>query len=61
LGANLLQLICPLVLLVKFPIEYRMIKKREPSVSIWTALLLEILYPFYILLSIVGGLLRRGW
>jgi cellulose synthase/poly-beta-1,6-N-acetylglucosamine synthase-like glycosyltransferase len=61
LGANLLQLICPLVLLVKFPIEYRMIKKREPSVSLWTALLLEILYPFYILLSIVGGLLRRGW
>ena len=61
LGANLLQLICPLVLLVKFPIEYRLIKKREPSVSLWTALLLEILYPFYILLSIVGGLLRRGW
>ena len=61
LGANLLQLICPLVLLVKFPIEYRMIKKREPSVSLWTALLLKILYPFYILLSIVGGLLRKGW
>ena len=61
LGANLLQLVCPLVLLVKFPIEYRLIKKREPSVSSWTGLLLEILYPFYILLSIVGGLLRRGW
>ena len=61
LGANMLQLVCPLVLLVKFPIEYRLIKKREPSVSLWTALLLEILYPFYILLSIVGGLLRRGW
>ena len=61
LGANLLQLVCPLVLLVKFPVEYRLIKKREPSVSLWTGLLLEILYPFYILLSIVGGLLRRGW
>ena len=61
LGANLLQLVCPLVLLVKFPIEYRLIKKREPSISLWTGLLLEILYPFYILLSIVGGLLRRGW
>ena len=61
LGANLLQLVCPLVLLVKFPIEYRLIKKREPSVSLWTGLLLEIFYPFYILLSIVGGLLRRGW
>ena len=61
LGANLLQLVCPLVLLVKFPVEYRLIKKREPSVSFWTGLLLEIFYPFYILLSIVGGLLRRGW
>ena len=61
LGANLLQLVCPLVLLVKFPVEYRLIKKRESSVSLWTGLLLEILYPFYILLSIVGGLLRRGW
>ncbi len=61
LGMNLLQLVCPLVLLVKFPIEYRLIKRREPSVSLWIALLLEILYPFYILLSIVGGLLRRGW
>ena len=61
LAANLLQLVCPLVLLVKYPIEYRLIKKREPSVSLWTGLLLEILYPFYILLSIVGGLLRRDW
>ena len=61
LGANLLQLVCPLVLLIKFPIEYRLIKKRDASVSLFTALLLEILYPFYTLISIVGGIFRRQW
>ena len=61
LGANLLQLVCPLVLLIKFPIEYRLIKRREESVGIWTALLLEVLYPFYMLLSLVGGLFRKNW
>jgi len=68
LGANLLQLICPIVLLLKFPIEYSLIKKRDPKVSFWIALILEIVYPFYILLSLLGGLLsgcfsslRRNW
>lgn len=61
LFANLLQLVCPLVLLVKFPIEYTLIKKRDASVSLFTALLLEILYPFYTLISIVGGIFRRQW
>ena len=59
--ANILQILCPLILLIKFPIEYRLIKRREPSVSLSTALLLEILYPFYILLSILGGLFRKTW
>ena len=59
--ANLLQLICPAIILIKFPIEYRLIKKRDKTISIWSALLLEILYPIYILLSIIGGLLRRQW
>lgn len=61
LGANLLQLVCPLVLLIKFPIEYRLIKKRDASVSLFTALLLEILYPFYVIISVVGGIFRRKW
>ena len=61
LGTNLLQLICPLVLLVKFPIEYHLIKKRDKSVSFFTALMLELLYPFYILLSLVGGLFLKKW
>ena len=59
--ANLLQLICPVIILVKFPIEYKLIKKRDKTISIWSALLLEILYPIYILLSIIGGLARRQW
>ena len=51
---NLLQLICPLVILIKFPIEYSLIRSR-----FWIALLLEILYPYYILFCLLGGLFRR--
>ena len=61
LMTNLLQLFCPLVLLAKFPIEYRLIKERDASVSLFTALLLEILYPFYTIISIVGGIFLRKW
>lgn len=59
--ANVLQVVCPVVLLLKFPVEYRLIKKRDPRVSLFTALLLELLYPWYMLVSLVGGLLRRSW
>ena len=59
-AANLLQLLCPLIILIKFPIEYSLIKKREPRTPWYVALLLEILYPFYILISILGGLFRRN-
>ena len=61
LGINLLQLVCPLVLLVKFPIEYHLIKKRDKSVSFFTALALEIVYPIYMLICVVGGLIRKRW
>ena len=58
-AANLLQLLCPLIILVKFPIEYGLIKKREPRTVWYVALILEVLYPFYILISLLGGLFRR--
>ena len=61
LGMNMLQLVCPLVLLVKFPIEYHLIKKRDKSVSFFTALALEIVYPIYMLICVVGGLIRKRW
>ena len=61
LGMNLLQLVCPLVLLVKFPIEYHLIKKQDKSVSFFTALALEIVYPIYMLICVVGGLIRKRW
>ena len=61
LMANLLQLLCPLVLFVKFPMEYSLIKKRDRSVSLSVAILLELLYPWYILISLIGGLFRRQW
>ena len=57
--ANIAQILCPLIILVKFPIEYRIIKKREPQTSWLVALTLEIVYPFYLLISLIGGLFRR--
>ena len=61
LTANILQLLCPLIILFKFPFEYGLIKKRDASVSLIDALLLEILYPFYMLICIIGGLFRHAW
>ncbi len=60
-SANLLQILCPVILLVKFPLEYRLIKKRDPNISFGIAFLLELLYPFYMFLSLIGGLFRRQW
>ena len=61
LTANILQLLCPLIILFKFPFEYGIIKKRDASVSLIDALILELLYPFYMLICIIGGLFRRAW
>ena len=61
LGMNLLQLVCPLVLLVKFPIEYRLIKRRDKSIAFWVALVLEVVYPIYILYTLIGGLFCKRW
>ena len=61
-AANILQLLCPLILLIKFPIEYSLIRKREPQTSWLVALLLEIVYPIYMLIAFLGGLLRtKRW
>ena len=70
LAANILQLLCPLVILIKFPIEYSLIRQRqirEHQISnlkskisnILTILLLEIVYPIYLLISLLCGLFRR--
>ena len=74
-AANILQLLCPLIILIKFPIEYSLIRQRQireyqSSLSTFNfqlstflvALLLEILYPFYIIAAFLGGLLRpKQW
>ena len=60
--ANILQWLCPLFLLIKFPVEYSLIQKREPQTSWLVALLLEILYPYYLFICLIGGLFRqRRW
>ena len=60
-AANILQLLCPLIILIKFPIEWSLIKKREPQTSWLVALLLEIVYPWYLLICLIGGLFRKSW
>ncbi len=65
---NVLQLFCPLILLVKFPIEYRLVRKRitPPNQEghgvklFFVVLLLEILYPFYMLVCLIGGLIKSS-
>lgn len=59
--ANILQLLFPLIILIKFPIEWSLIKSREPQTKWYIALLLEILYPFYLLICLIGGLFRKSW
>ena len=66
-AANILQLLCPLIILIKFPIEYSFIRKRlTPPFRegagvgfFFVALLLEIVYPIYLLISLLGGLVRK--
>ena len=58
---NILQILCPAIILIKFPIEFSLIKKREPQTSWLVALILEIVYPFYILICLIGGLIRKTW
>jgi hypothetical protein len=36
-----------------------LITNKEPRTPWYVALLLELLYPFYILLSLLGGLFRQ--
>ena len=67
--ANIVQLLCPPILLIKFPIEYSLIHQRQKrnlqsqmsNVQLFfVALLLEIVYPIYILIVFLGGLLRTN-
>ena len=69
--ANIAQILCPPILLIKFPIEYSLIRVRlkknlQYSISnlqlFSIALLLEICYPLYLLISLLGGIFsRRAW
>lgn len=63
--ANVLQILFFPIILIKFPYEYGLIKARRSKnfkfqISNFklflTALLLEILYPFYLLICLIGGM-----
>ena len=59
--ANILQFLCPLIILFKFPIEWTLIKKREPQTHWSVVLLLELIYPFYMFICLIGGRFRKAW
>lgn len=63
--ANVLQLLFFPIIFIKFPYEYGLIKarinkKHQSQITnhklFLTALLLEILYPFYLLICLIGGM-----
>ena len=63
--ANVLQILFFPIILIKFPYEYGLIKTRmnknhQSQITnhklFLTALLLEILYPFYLLICLIGGM-----
>lgn len=63
--ANVLQILFFPIILIKFPFEYGLIKARmsknhQSKITnhklFLTALLLEIIYPFYLLICLIGGM-----
>lgn len=55
---NVLQFLCPAFVLVKFPIDYGFIRRSGWSVSFGIAFLLALLYPYYMLVCLVGGVIK---
>lgn len=58
---NILQFLCPPFVLLKFPFDYALIRRRDPSVSLGIAFLLALLYPCYMLICLVGGMIRTAF
>ena len=59
--ANSIQFFFLPFLLIKYPIEYALILKREPQTRWFVALLLELISPYYMLACLFGGLFRKKW
>ena len=65
--ANVLQLLFFPIIFIKFPLEYSLIRRRQirehktinyqlSIINFLIALLLEILYPIYLLICLIGGM-----
>ncbi len=66
--ANLLVLLCPILVLVKYPFDWHIIRRAAdyglltpasmiPHLHAWS-LLLAIVYPIYMLVALIGGVFR---
>lgn len=60
-ATNILQFLCPPVVLLKFPFDYALIRRRNPSVSLGIAFLLALIYPCYMLICLVGGMVQTAF
>ncbi len=66
-AANILQFLSPAFVVLKFPFDYALIRRREKQTSLGTAALLALVYPYYMLICLVGGIIRtrhsseKGW
>lgn len=56
--SNVLQFVCPPLVLLKFPFDYALIRRREPNTSLGIAFLLALLYPYYMLVCLIGGIIH---
>ena len=52
---NILCILCPPMYIVKYLIERQFIKRDS-----WTAVLLSLVYPYYMLTCFIGGLIRKN-
>lgn len=59
-ATNILQFLCPPAVLLKFPFDYALIRRREPDTSFGIAFLLALLYPYYMLICLVGGTIKTA-
>ncbi len=63
--ANILVAVCPPFLLIKYPLDMLIIRKAKhynlttKNYPLSTTLLLAILYPWYILICLIGGIIRQ--
>lgn len=57
-----LQILCPLLVLLYWPFILWMVRRYDTHVNAWLILLLGIIYPYYMFICLIGGILHpKRW